>query len=146
MASYRTDEDCLFCSIVAGDIPSRTVADTEDTLAFLDVNPLAPGHTLVIPKGHHETIAETPTDAMSAVFDTIATLTPAAETAVDADASIVGFNNGRAAGQEIPHLHGHIVPRFHDDGGHPIHAVAGDRPDLGDDELDSIRDEIVASR
>lgn len=146
MSSHPTDDDCLFCSIVAENVPARTVGETEETLAFLDVNPLAPGHTLVIPKGHYETIAEMPSDVASAVFDEMAALTSAIESAVDADASNVGFNNGAAAGQEIPHLHGHIVPRYHDDGGRPIHAVAGTRPDLSEEELDEIRDEIAASR
>jgi len=60
------------------------------------------------------------------------------EDAVDADASTVAFNNGEAAGQEVPHVHGHVIPRFEGDGGGPIHAVAGSRPDLDDDELDDI--------
>lgn len=146
MAEHPTDDDCLFCSIVAGEIPARTVGETEETLAFLDVNPLAPGHTLVIPKGHYETIADSPSAVTTAVFAEIAALTPAIESAVGADASTVGVNNGSAAGQEIPHLHGHVIPRFQDDGGGPIHAVAGQRPDLADDEMDEIRDEITATR
>lgn len=146
MAEHPTDDDCLFCSIVAGDIPARTVGETDETLAFLDVNPLAAGHTLVIPKGHYETIADAPADVTAAVFDEIAELTPAVESAVDADASNIGINNGSAAGQEIAHLHGHVVPRFDGDGGRPIHAVAGQRPDLSDEEMDGIRDDITTER
>jgi histidine triad (HIT) family protein len=140
--SQPSDPDCIFCQIVAGDIPSRTVYEDDDVLAFLDVNPLAPGHTLVIPKGHYETLADLPEDAARAVFDALYELAPAVEDAVDADAATVGFNNGAASGQEGPHLHGHVIPRFDGDGGSPIHAVAGERPDLSDDELDGIAGDI----
>ncbi|WP_458186514.1 HIT family protein [Haladaptatus sp. NG-WS-4] len=130
--------DCIFCQIVAGDIPSRTVYEDDTVFAFLDANPLAPGHTLVIPKAHHETLADLPDDTAADVFAALHHLTPTVEGAVDADASNVAFNNGEEAGQEVPHVHGHIIPRFDGDGGRPIHAIAGSRPDLSDDELDDI--------
>ena len=136
-------EDCIFCQIVAGDIPNRTVYEDDDVLAFLDANPLAPGHTLVIPKAHHETLGDLPADAGASVFETLHRLTPVIETAVDADASNVAFNNGEAAGQEVPHVHGHVIPRFSGDGGGPIHAIAGSPPDLSDDELDDLAARIA---
>ncbi|NHN41780.1 HIT family protein [Halorubellus sp. JP-L1] len=136
-------EDCIFCQIVAGDIPSRSVYEDDDAFAFLDANPMAPGHTLVVPKEHHETLADLPEDAGAAVFAALHRLTPVVEDAVDADASTVAFNNGEAAGQEVGHVHGHIIPRFDGDGGGPVHAVAGARPDLDDDELDAIADRIA---
>ena len=136
-------EDCIFCQIVDGEIPSRTVHEDDTVLAFLDANPLAPGHTLVIPKAHHETLGDLSDDAGAAVFDALHDLTPVVESAVDADGSNVAFNNGEAAGQEVPHVHGHVIPRFGGDGGRPIHAVAGSRPDLSDDELDDIADRIA---
>ncbi|KZN25064.1 HIT family hydrolase [Haladaptatus sp. R4] len=138
--------DCIFCQIVAGDIPSKTVYEDDSVLAFLDVNPLAPGHTLVITKDHYETLSDLPEDTATDLFSALHELTPAVETAVDADASNVAFNNGEASGQEVPHIHGHIIPRFEDDGGKPIHAVAGDRPDLSDDELDEIAADISGSQ
>lgn len=139
-------EDCIFCQIVAGDIPARTVYEDDDVLAFLDVNPLSKGHTLVIPKNHHATVNELPAELADALFGTVARLTDDVESAVDADGSNIGFNNGEAAGQEVPHVHGHIVPRFDDDGGRPIHAVAGTRPDLSDDDLDDVASAIRAER
>ncbi|MBX0322590.1 HIT family protein [Halomicroarcula sp. F13] len=135
-------DDCIFCQIVAGDIPSRTVYEDDTVLAFLDANPLARGHTLVIPKAHHERVGDMPGDVAEAVFAAVNDLTPAVEAAVDAPASTVAFNNGEAAGQEVPHAHCHIVPRFDDDGGRPIHSLFGDRPDLSEDELDGIAAEI----
>ncbi|GGM37843.1 HIT family protein [Haloarcula argentinensis] len=139
-------EDCIFCQIVAGDIPGRTVYEDDTVLAFLDANPLSPGHTLVIPKAHHERLNDTPADVAGAVMSTLHELVPAVEAAVDAPASTVAFNNGEEAGQEVPHVHGHIVPRFEDDGGRPIHALVTDRPDLSDDELDAIESDIVAEQ
>ncbi len=137
-------EDCIFCAIVDGEIPSRTVYEDDETLAFLDANPLAPGHTLVIPKTHHETLNDLPEDLGAEVFDTLHYLVPAVEDAVGADASNVAFNNGAEAGQEVPHVHGHIIPRFEGDGGAPVHAIAGQRPDLSEDDLDDIVADIKA--
>ncbi len=139
----RMSDDCIFCSIVAGEIPSRTVYETDDVLAFLDANPLAPGHTLVIPKSHHEHVQDMPNDLAGDVFAVMQRLVHPIESAVDADGSTVAFNNGEVAGQEVPHTHGHVVPRFEDDGGRPIHSIFGERPELGDDELDDIAASIA---
>jgi histidine triad (HIT) family protein len=135
-------DDCVFCGIVAGDIPGRTVYEDEDVLAFLDANPLAPGHTLVIPKAHHERLNDLDDGLAGSVLGTLNALVPVVEDAVDAPATTVAFNNGPEAGQEVPHVHGHIVPRFEGDGGGPIHTAAGDRPDLSEDELDDIAERI----
>ena len=135
--------DCIFCRIVEGEIPSRSVHEDDDVLAFLDANPLAPGHALVIPKAHRERLNDTSDEESAAVFEVVHELTPRIEAAVDADGSTVAVNNGEAAGQEVPHVHVHVIPRFEDDGGGPIHAVAGDRPDLSDEELDDIAAEIA---
>ena len=131
-------DDCIFCSIVAGDVPARTVYETDEVVAFLDANPLARGHTLVIPKTHAARVGDLDADRASALFDAVAELTPRVQAAVDADAANVGINDGEAAGQEVPHVHAHVIPRFEGDGGAPIHAVGGARPDLSDDELDGI--------
>ena len=139
-----TDDDCIFCRIVAGDIPGRIVYESEEITAFLDANPLSPGHTLVIPSGHYERLADVPGDTAAKLFSVIHELVPVIEDVVGADGATVGFNDGTAAGQEVPHVHGHVIPRFDGDGGGPIHAVAGDRPELSDDELDEIGEEITA--
>ena len=132
----------IFSQIVEGEIPARVVYEDETTMAFLDANPLAPGHTLVIPKDEYERLNDVPEDVAADLYATIHRMVPAVEEAVDADATTVAFNNGEVAGQEVPHVHCHIVPRFEGDGGGPIHAVAGDRPELDDDELDEIADDI----
>jgi histidine triad (HIT) family protein len=135
----------IFSQIVEGEVSARVVYEDETTMAFLDANPLAPGHTLVIPKEEHERLNDVPEDLATDLYGTLQRVIPAVEEAVDADASNVAFNNGEAAGQEVPHVHGHIIPRFENDGGNPIHAIAGSPPNLDDDELDDIAERISAN-
>jgi histidine triad (HIT) family protein len=135
----------IFSQIVEGEIPARVVYEDETTMAFLDANPLAPGHTLVIPKDEYERLNDVPDDLATDLYATLQKVIPAVEEAVDAPASNVAFNNGEAAGQEVPHVHGHIIPRFDSDGGNPIHAIAGSPPNLDDDELDDIAERISAN-
>ncbi len=135
-------EDCIFCAIAAGEQPGHVVYEDDATVAFLDANPLARGHTLVVPRDHHERIQDVPDDVARDVFGTIHRLVPVIEAAVDADATNVGFNNGETAGQVVPHVHGHVIPRFEGDGGRPIHAVAASQEDLDDDELAAIAGDV----
>jgi len=137
-------EPTIFERIIDGDVPGHVVHETETVAAFLDANPLAPGHTLVVPKEPYARLRDVPPDLSADVFGAVRTLSPAIEDAVDADATTIGINDGTAAGQEVPHLHVHIVPRFEGDGGGPIHAIA-DRPaDLDDDEIADVADDIEA--
>ncbi|MFB6113556.1 MAG: HIT family protein [Halodesulfurarchaeum sp.] len=138
-------KECIFCRIVEGDAPARVVYENDETMAFLDVNPLSRGHTLVIPKEHYEGFDDLPEDVGSSLMSSLRRLVPEIEAAVEADGANVGFNDGAAAGQEIGHLHGHVIPRFEGDGGRPIHAVAGRKPKLSDDELDDLADTIEAT-
>lgn len=131
-----TDET-LFTRIIDGEIPSYTVYEDETTYAFLDANPLVPGHTLVIPKTPYQKLNEMPPDAAADVFSALPAIADAVETAVDADATTIAVNNGPAAGQEVPHVHWHIIPRFEDDGIGPIHALF-DGAEVDDDEMASL--------
>jgi histidine triad (HIT) family protein len=135
-------EDCIFCRIVTGDIPGRIVHRTDHAIAFLDANPLAPGHTLVTPKQHYGRLEEIPGDEAAELFGAVEDLVPQVEAAVDADAVSVGINDGEAAGQEIPHTHVHLVPRFDGDGGGSFHAISPRSRDPSDEELDDIADAI----
>jgi len=85
-------DDCIFCAIADGEIPSRTVYEDDDVLAFLDANPLAPGHTLVVPKEPYERLNDLPPSVAADVFAVIGELTPAVEAAVDAPASTVAIS------------------------------------------------------
>jgi histidine triad (HIT) family protein len=131
-------EDCIFCRIVTGEIPGRIVHRTDHAIAFLDANPLAPGHTLVVPTQHYARIEEIPGDEAADLFGAVHDLVPQVEAALDADAVSIGINDGEAAGQEVPHSHVHLVPRFEGDGGGPFHAIAPASEAPSDDELDEI--------
>lgn len=137
-------DSCLFCQIVAGDIPGRIVYEDESAVAFLDVNPLAEGHTLVVPKTHQERVNDLTPDEAADLFRAVREVVPAVEDAVDAPASTVAINNGEESGQEVPHLHVHIVPRRSGDGAGPIHALFRDVPDLDESDMDDIEDSIAA--
>jgi histidine triad (HIT) family protein len=136
--------DCLFCGIVDGEIPGRIVYEDDDIVAFLDVNPLARGHTLVVSKPHRERVNDLEPPEAAALFRAVADVVPAVEAAVDAPGSTVAINNGEAAGQEVPHLHVHVVPRWAGDGAGPIHGLFGERPDVDDAAMDDIEAAIGA--
>jgi histidine triad (HIT) family protein len=114
---------CIFCRIVAGDIPAEIVAKDEHTVAFLDVAPLADGHTVVVPRAHVATIEEMPNAEHAALFAAVRRLAGPVRHAVGAAGSTIGVNNGAATGQTIPHVHVHIVPRWTGDGAGSVHTI-----------------------
>ena len=116
-------EKTLFTQIVDGEIPSYTVYEDETTYAFLDANPLAPGHTLVIPKHPYKRLNDMPREEAAEVFGVLGEIADAVETAVGAHATTIAINNGEAAGQEVPHVHWHIIPQFAGDTPKPIHTL-----------------------
>lgn len=134
-------EDCIFCQIIDGEIPSYAVGETDVAYAFLDVNPLARGHTVVIPKEHHKRVGHMPRDVAGGVFELVHELTPAVEAAVGATGTTVAFNNGESAGQEVPHVHCHVVPRFDNGDSRAIHALFS-LQDIDDSEMDEIAETI----
>jgi histidine triad (HIT) family protein len=108
--------DCIFCKIVRGEIPSFKVHEDEHTLAFLDINPVHPGHTLVIPKKHAGNIFEITSEQWAHVQETVRKLASAIETGLNADGVNVNMNNREIAGQTVHHAHVHLIPRFKGDG------------------------------
>ena len=105
---------CVFCQIVAGEVPAHVVLEDDLVLAFLDVRPLFPGHTLLIPKAHHETLVDLPEDLLVPLFSQAQRLSAVMESALDAAGSFVAMNN--KVSQSVPHLHVHVVPRNRKDG------------------------------
>jgi histidine triad (HIT) family protein len=105
---------CVFCQIIAGEIPAHVVLDEELMLGFLDIRPLFPGHTLLVPKEHHETFLDLPEGLAEPLFGAARRLVRAVESARDADGSLMVVNN--KVSQSVPHLHLHIVPRKFRDG------------------------------
>lgn len=108
--------DCLFCKIVAGEIPNTKVYEDDAVLAFLDIHPVNIGHVVVIPKTHHMNLYDTPDETVSHMTVVIKKLSIAIKAAVKADGINIEMNNDLAAGQIIFHTHMHIVPRFIGDG------------------------------
>jgi len=105
---------CLFCSIVAGERPAHVVLDDEVALAFLDIRPLFPGHTLVVPRDHHETLTDLPAADVGPFFTRVQRVAGAVQTAMDAAGTFVAMNN--TVSQSVPHFHVHVVPRRPKDG------------------------------
>lgn len=130
--------NCIFCKIGAGEIPSEKIGENERAFAFLDINPLARGHALVIPKRHAERVADLPADDAAALMLLAQDIARRATRGLGVGGATIAINDGRAAGQEVPHVHVHIVPRTEGDGFGPIHALFQKRPTVSKDELKDI--------
>src|SRR3989344_7621350 len=108
--------DCIFCKIVRGEIPSQRIYEDADTFAFLDIHPVNPGHSLVVPKKHSENLYDMDDHVLAAVMRSVQKVARAVKSAVQADGVNLGMNNEEAAGQIIFHPHFHVIPRFKEDG------------------------------
>lgn len=111
-------ESCTFCDIADGTEPAYRVYEDEATLAFLDVNAVNDGHTLVVPKEHAPTLSAADGESVAAVFRTVRRVGRAVDRALEPDGYNVFQSNGAAAGQDVFHLHAHVVPRWEGDGIH----------------------------
>lgn len=110
--------DCIFCKIVKGDIPCYKIFENDKVLAFLDINPINPGHTLVISKKHYETLKDMPPHEWEYLNGIVHDLYQKINKKVEPDGINIVQNNGKIAGQAIPHVHVHIIPRFKGDESH----------------------------
>lgn len=104
--------NCIFCAIAAGEIPSFKVYEDDVVLAFMDINPFTKGHVLVVPKEHSEGLLDTSDETLSAVISRVKKIAAHMKTALACDGFNILQNNGEAAGQTVKHLHFHIVPRY----------------------------------
>ena len=134
MDSPQRDPDCIFCKIVAGEIPATKVLEDDQVLAFMDIGPVAQGHVLLIPKHHYERIDEMPPARAGAVLSQLPAIVAAAGLATGAAGVNVLQNNGRIAGQLVPHVHFHIIPRL-PGGAFRFNWPAGEYPEGRMDEL-----------
>jgi len=131
-------ENCLFCRIVSGEIPAVIVYEDKDTVAFLDHRPLFPGHLLLVPREHFETLSDLPATQVGPFFKDAQMLSRAVESAMEAEGSFVAMNN--RVSQSVPHLHVHIVPRRRKDG---LKGFFWPRTKYkNDEELEIIREKI----
>ena len=108
--------DCLFCKIIEGTIPSSQIYEDDSVFSFLDINPAAKGHLLVIPKRHTEILGDLQESEITALFNAIKKIEIAFSKAIDATGCNILMNYGKDAGQIIPHLHFHVIPRRKEDG------------------------------
>lgn len=108
--------ECIFCKIVAGEIPCAKIYESETCIAFLDIAPVNKGHALVLPKAHHPQIWDVPASLGQGLTQALAEVGAAVKEATGADGLNIMQNNLEAAGQLVPHVHFHLIPRFEDDG------------------------------
>ena len=127
--------DCIFCKIVAGEIPNYTLGENEDALAFLDVQPVASGHALVIPKVHAETLLDLPNKHIEGLWVLVKEVTQRIQDALAPDGFNIGANMHKAGGQAVEHLHIHIIPRWHNDGGGNMHSIVDSPPEESVEEV-----------
>jgi histidine triad (HIT) family protein len=106
---------CIFCRIANGELPSAKVFETDRALAFLDINPVNLGHTLLVPKAHHATLADLPEDIAAHLGSLLPRLCKAIRAAAGVEHLNIIMNNGAVAGQTVDHAHWHIIPRFRGD-------------------------------
>ena len=130
-------EDCIFCKIVSGDIPSTKLHESDSVVAFLDAFPLAEGHSLVIPKQHYEKIQDMPSEISIDLFKTVHSLISRVDSLTGS--TLVAAHNGKESGQEIPHVHIHLIPRTSDDGAGAVHSMFKNTIQLDDEKINQLQ-------
>jgi|TARA_B100000745_G_scaffold140282_1_gene91652 histidine triad (HIT) family protein len=113
--------DCIFCKIASKEIPAKILVETDSCLGFLDAFPLAKGHALVIPKNHYEKIQNMPKELNIELFTMVHELIPKIDSLTGS--TLVAIHNGKESGQEIPHVHVHLIPRSKTDSAGAVHSM-----------------------
>ena len=128
--------DCVFCKIVNGEIKSRLIMESKNSIAFLDAFPVTKGHTLVIPKTHYSKIQDMSQDDSVDLFRVVYEVVPKIDKITGS--TLLAIHNGKESGQEIPHVHVHLIPRQSNDLAGPVHSMFKNRPNLSDEEFDQL--------
>lgn len=136
------DPNCLFCKILAGNIPSNKIFESESTLAFLDIAPVSAGHTVVIPKNHYNNLLDIPENEILPFFNDLKTVANLIKIKLGCEGFNIVQNNFPAAGQVIPHFHFHIWPRNTDD---PLSHFQRNPEIAKKEEIESIFQRIINS-
>jgi len=131
-------EDCIFCKIVKGEIPSTKIYEDNEFYAFLDLRPINRGHTLVVPKLHCKNLFDFPKSEETDLMEVLKKISKAVVKGVNADGFNIGMNNEGAAGQVIMHAHFHIIPRFNDDG-----LSSWPNRDYKEGEMEEVKEKII---
>jgi len=128
--------DCIFCKIVKKQIPVKLILDTAKSMAFLDAFPLTKGHCLVIPKNHYEKLQDVPYDENIDLFEAVRKVTAKIDTLTNA--CLLAIHNGKESGQEVPHVHVHVIPRNKNDSAGTVHNMFKNIPKLSEAEFDEL--------
>ena len=128
--------ECVFCKIVSKEIPAKILVETESCIGFLDAFPLAKGHVLIIPKNHYMKIQDLPVGVNNEIFSTVHTLISKVDSLTGA--TLVAVHNGKDSGQEIPHVHVHLIPRSKDDSAGAVHSMFSKTLELSESEIDEL--------
>ena len=132
--------DCVFCKIVDGKIPAKVIMESKSSIAFLDAFPLAKGHTLVIPKKHYEKLQFMSPEDNTDLFSLVHKIIPKVDALTGA--SLLAIHNGKEAGQEVPHVHVHLIPRHQSDSAGAVHSMFSNRPKLTDLEFSNLQEKL----
>ena len=135
--------DCIFCKIISKDVPAKILYEDEYSISFLDAFPVAKGHTLVIPKKHFAQIQDMPSDINQKLFDTVHKMITKIDSVMGS--TLVLIHNGKDSGQEIMHVHVHLIPRGIDDSGDNIESMFKNKIKLTDDEIDDLCTQIKSA-
>ena len=133
-------DDCIFCKIAAGEIPSRKIYEDSDMIAIMDLNPTSKGHSLIIPKEHCTNIYDIDEDIAAKVMKTAKKLATKMTVALNCDGFNLLQNNGETAGQTMFHFHMHLIPRYKDADNNMLKFTS---VSFSDEEMDAIRDQII---
>ena len=132
--------DCIFCKIVKREIPAKIIAETEKSLAFIDAFPLTKGHSLVIPKNHYQKVQDITAEENADLFETVRKVISKVDKI--SNATLLAVHNGKESGQEIPHVHVHLIPRNESDGAGPVHSMFNELPGLNTEEKFELFDKL----
>ena len=133
--------DCVFCKIISGEIPAKILKETHLSMSFLDAFPLAKGHVLVIPKSHHQKIQDLSEQENSDLFSLAHLMISKVDSI--SGSTLLAVHNGRDAGQEVPHVHVHLVPRSADDSAGAIHSMFNGTLKLSDSEIEEMYNKLI---
>ena len=132
--------DCIFCKIVSKEIPAKILYEDDDTISFLDAFPITKGHTLVIPKKHFPQIQDMPENVNQKLFDTVHKIIPKTDSVKGS--TLVLIHNGKESGQEIMHVHIHLIPRGLDDSGDHADKLFQNKFEISDDDTNKLLNDL----
>lgn len=135
------DENCIFCKIAAGDIPSKTIYEDEQFRVIMDINPATKGHALILPKEHYANLYEIPEEVAADAMKLAKKLAKKMTDALECDGFNVVQNNGEVAGQTVFHFHMHLIPRYKNDGNEE--KICWNHLELSDSELEEIHQKLI---